>query len=263
MTHWISQQPQTPLTPNFPSNPSVVYVPVQPIVSPLVAPLQGFFIPPSPGPVTSLSPPSTSPPYHPLMFFGQQGAMAHGWRQQTSDTRMSRAGRGSGYGPGRGGVRFSSHRGIRDNGWWDRDFDDGKPRNPWKKVDVYANKVTVGDVEDWPMVGSTNIGQVETQPTPAVERKERKPGMLHLPLNAVTSVNVEERPHSYSQALRTETMVIKMLPNICVLCLLSFNWPFWLFTCQFAFLSVCVCLFVKYSNSSLMKYEGLNSKASS
>jgi hypothetical protein len=139
------------------------------------------------------------------MFFGQQGAgaMAHGWRQQTSDIRMSgMVGRGSGYGPGRRGAHFSPRRGSKDNGWWDRDFDDGRPRNPWKPVDVHASKAAVGDVEDWPIVGSSDMGQVGAEPKPVVERKERKPGMLHLPLNAV--VSGDERSHSYSQALRTQ-----------------------------------------------------------
>lgn len=141
------------------------------------------------------------------------------------DTQMSEGiGRGLGYGPARGAFRLPGRRVGRETGWWDRDFDDGKPKNPWKKVEASGSKVAMGNVEDWPTVGrggarstvgsggaGSASGDLELegrQQKAAVERKERKPGVLHLPLRSFESATVAEgKPYSYSEALKKETVV--------------------------------------------------------
>ena len=142
-----------------------------------------------------------------------------GWRRQIVKGPVSEAARrGSGYRPGRGAFRYPSHsyRTGREKSWWDRDFDDLQPKNPWKTVESVGGHVTAGSSADWPAVGSGEaarsgdaVVQTDNQRSPtAVETNERKPGLLHLPLHVLETESVGDgKPRLYSQVLRTESTV--------------------------------------------------------
>ncbi|XP_062512156.1 selenocysteine insertion sequence-binding protein 2-like isoform X2 [Corticium candelabrum] len=155
------------------------------------------------------------------MLVAHQGTMAQqGWRRQIVKGPVSEAARrGSGYRPGRGAFRYPSHsyRTGREKSWWDRDFDDLQPKNPWKTVESVGGHVTAGSSADWPAVGSGEaarsgdaVVQTDNQRSPtAVETNERKPGLLHLPLHVLETESVGDgKPRLYSQVLRTESTTV-------------------------------------------------------